>query len=744
MQLERVTRHGFPELLLDGRVASRVWARPDLPGYQAIDKMDQYREAGINIHLVSMHQPALLFWDGADCYDARVLEAFLRWICDYDPEARLIVYVGIRTSSPVKWNRRHEDQLTLLSNGERLDGPSVGSAIWRRDAAKAIEHVVQHLEASDLNERILGYNFVTGANEWFAYSAYHRDPWREGFADYSTPMREHFRAFVRERYGNDVAALREAWRDGTASFETVEVPDVDQRLQFGHEQMFFGRQTLGTRLVDFYHCWHEAWASLAEHYCRTAKQAVSRPILCGLMNGYSYCGAHVGLPQVSNYGGAQRLMDSPWIDFFQSPYHYYNRSFPGVHFSQHAPQSILMRGKLLIDQIDTKTHLKTIDGGTKNNARTPYETEQVLKRDAAYSLANNSHCYWMEISHGIFRGFASPLHYERLHYDDPAISRLIAQLKTVSDSLVDLQPEPVSEIAWFASKQSAYHMKPDHFFEQFFLEAQRQWEMPALGAPFDDYIFEDWPRIERDYKLYLFPNANHVEAETRRSIRRRIEAGATAVFFYAPGYVDETGCSLDHCRELTGMRLGQIARRYWLHVDLDARSGSPLLAGVTETDYGTDITADVLNVTQEWLMFPGDRIDDYRFGPVFHGDDDEAEVLGRVRGLDVPGLLVKPLGRGHVVYSAAPRLPASILRNILSLAGVHRYSEAGDLIYANSRILAHNARQAGRRAIALPGARRVTDALSGQTIATGERFEIDADYGQTTIMRLDPLDGSRE
>jgi hypothetical protein len=738
LHIERTLRHGVPELLIDGQVASRVWARPDLPGYLARDKMDQYREAGIDIHLVSMHQPALLFWDGADHYDARVLEAFLRPLCEHQPRARFIIYLGIRTAAPYQWCRAHPEELTLLSNGDRFDAPSVASEVWKRDSAVAIAHVVRHLESTDLADRVLGYNFVMGGNEWFAYSAYHRDPMREGFADYSEPMHARFRAFVRDRYHDDEAALRSAWRDPSARFDTVRVPSVDQRLGFGHEGLFFNTETQGFRLRDFYHCWHRCWAEMAEHYCRSAKEASSRTILCGLMNGYSYCGALAGYPQISNYGGARHLLASPWVDFFQSPYHYLNRSFPGVHFSQHASDSVLLHGKLLIDQIDTKTHLKTIDGGTKSNARTPWQTEQVLKRDAALSLTKNSHCYWMEISHGIFRGFAAPMHFEHLHFDSPEISRLIADLKKISDQLPALAPTPVSEIAWFASKENAYHLRPDHYFEHFFLDGQRQWQLPHLGAPFDDYIFEDFDAVTRDYKLLLFPNANAMDSARRRAIRARIEAGAHAVFWYAPGYADEHGCALENCRELTGLALDQLREKHWLHVELDPalRATHPLLRGVSENDYGSDIEPAVLNRTQEWMMFPGDRIDHYRFNPVFHCVDPEAEVLGRLRGLGLPGLVTKAVGRGRVYYTAAPFLPASLLRNIMAAAGVHCYAPGGDLVYANDTFLGFVSSADGPRELRLPRPRRVSDALTGAALGHADRFTLECRRGETRLLRL--------
>ncbi|RMD75437.1 MAG: hypothetical protein D6820_14745, partial [Lentisphaerae bacterium] len=276
MKIEKRKHGDCTELLVNGQVVSRAWARPDLPGYLAIDKIDMYREAGIRIHFVSMHQPQLLFWDGGDYYYPEQLSAFLEWICKYDEKALLIPYIGFRTSGPYKWIKNHLDECTLLSNGERYDAPSVASQQWRRDVREAIARIVRHLEESAIGERILGFNFVQGANEWFAYSAFHLDPWRQGFADYSEPFQQYFREFVQRRYAGDEQALRKAWKDANISFDRVEVPSVDERLQFGHEGMFYARDRLGLKLTDFYHAWHQAWAELAEFYCRTAKEAASR------------------------------------------------------------------------------------------------------------------------------------------------------------------------------------------------------------------------------------------------------------------------------------------------------------------------------------------------------------------------------------------------------------------------------------------------------------------------------------
>ena len=84
----------------------------------------------------------------------------------------------------------------------------------------------------------------------------------------------------------------------------------------------------------------------------------------------------------------------------------------------------------------------------------------------------------------------------------------------------------------------------------------RQWIIGETGAPFDDYILEDFPNLSRRYKVYVFLNAHYLSAELREQITTRLKAEqATALWFYAPGYLDETGGDIAHMEALTGIRL---------------------------------------------------------------------------------------------------------------------------------------------------------------------------------------------
>ena len=52
--------------------------------------------------------------------------------------------------------------------------------------------------------------------------------------DFSEPMRRAFRHWLRQRYTEDVGALRVAWNDAEVTFETAEVPSTAEQSHTTH------------------------------------------------------------------------------------------------------------------------------------------------------------------------------------------------------------------------------------------------------------------------------------------------------------------------------------------------------------------------------------------------------------------------------------------------------------------------------------------------------------------------------
>lgn len=726
---------GVPELFVNGQPSSRMWGRLALPADLGPEKMDQYLPAGIDTYMTAIDATISLCWDGEDGYYFDKYEAHVRRLVDKLPDIKLVLYTGGTGGSPYKWCKNNQEELTLYDSGIRLETASIASDIWLRDSSKAFAEFVKYFENSKYADNIIGYNPVFNANEWFSH---HRKSTEEfGWADFSQPMKRYYREWLIKEYNNDEQALRESWNDPNITFDTVEIPTAEERLYDENESFFYTCTPLGNKIADYYRAYDERLADLAIAWCKTIKEAAPVPKMAGLMHGYSYCGRHDSslYPHHHGHGAAMKIMNSEWVDFLHSPYHYYNRSINGTHYSQHAVNTAMNNGKLMIDQIDSKPHLR---GGSNRNASTPWESLQLLKRDVSYPLTKNLYTYWLEGGPGnmfpIVRHHAEP--YGPMWYDSPEIKQQIAELKKLMDENQSIKTESVSEVAFFTSNVGSYYRKMENIFGNLYVEALRQWFLPEVGAPFDDYILEDLPTIDKKYKVYIFTDTHYIPAELRESIIKKLEEDqATAIWLYGPGYLDDEGCNLENSEKLTGIKLSNTDKKDFIQVNI-TNHDHPVTQGLTKEDYGSDIDPKFFTDDIRWMPF-NTNTKDYRFTPIFFANDPEATVLGTVRGLNEPGLVIKDLGKRKSVYSSAPILHANLVRNILEQAGVHIYSKGNDLIYANDTFVSITAHDEGKRTVYLPKKANVVDALSGEKIGDGiSQLEIEARQYETRIFKL--------
>jgi hypothetical protein len=730
MAAELRTENGVAEIFLDGKLYGRGLGRLADPGFEAVNKLEQYGPAGIQLFITSLFEPNIFCWDGRDGYDYETYDSHLKALVEAKPDIRLILYLGGRAGTPYLWCRDNEEELILLHNGVRLRLGSFASEKWRRDSTEAIRRFVEHMENGPYARNIAGYNPVLIDNEWRLSLD------KVGWGDFSRPMREGFRAWLRTKYQNDEARLREAWRDRDASFDTAEAPDVAMREHAQSAGMFGHVERYGARIADFYECHNELAADFALGYCRTVKQTVRAPKLVGLMFGYAYCNMNsMPHPQQSANLAATRLFRSPDVDYFHSPYHYYNRCIGGVHYSQHAVDSVLMRGKMMFGQIDTKTHLHPRNN---TNAKTPWEDEQILKRDVSYTLTKGAHHYWYEMANVTFAAQNRSGTFRDYTYNTPEIRAHIAVLERLADE--GRRSEPVAEVALFNSQRGDFYRQFEKAYGNFYSEALRQYQLPYVGMPFDDYILEDLPDVKRKYRVYLFPNAGYVPRDLREAIRAKLEAdGATALWFYAPGYVTDDGaCALENITKLTGLRMGRTDDKPdFVQVELTDRQ-HPLTRGLEVSDFGTDIDPMYFQSKQEWAQWFSLNRDDYKLTPRFFVDDPEATVLGSLRGTGKAGLAIKRVGDSTSIYCSAPVPPVELLARIFEQAGVHRYSRHHDLVYANRRYVCVCASTAGAHTIRLPRACDVYDAFSGHKLAGNTRELVKETQAlETVVLRLE-------
>ena len=140
-------------------------------------------------------------------WDAKVLDLLVR-----DPQALVLPSFTISGRHQQWWLPLHEDQLTRTEDGSDQVGIyhhegqviSLASMLWRERSGEAVRRFVEHCRSASYSSRIIGYLPASGVSwEWQHWgSVGDSEP-----TDYSEPMQEAFRGWVREHYDGGMLLL---------------------------------------------------------------------------------------------------------------------------------------------------------------------------------------------------------------------------------------------------------------------------------------------------------------------------------------------------------------------------------------------------------------------------------------------------------------------------------------------------------------------------------------------------------
>jgi hypothetical protein len=705
------------------------FGRLQQPNYWAVEKLDQFMKPDYDLFFTQIGELDTLgwCWDGEGGYDHAQYEYHVGRILAKKPGSKVILFLGGR--APYAWQRDHQEELVVLENGTRTNVPSMRSPAWIADTTEACRRLVEYFEASPYADSIAGYNPILLGNEWLT---------RTFHSDYSENAVQRFRDWLRAFYKNDLAALRRNWMQPDVTFETAAVPRTPDYQAHGLNGQFDRLEQFGTQCADHLRFFNEGAAALVCSHAKAIKEASNRKKLVSVMYGYTYSYGQMGFG-LANSGHADMLqvLNSPDIDLIHCPYDYYNRCIGGPHYSQISADSVQAHGKIFATQIDSKLHMHDFDRG---NAQTPWESDQVLKRDVSFAIMRNACHYYYEMNVPCWRGYTGTVEWRDLGFLGDSVQKIMCQLKQLANDNHAEQPASVTDVAIFSSRESAYARAYNPSYGFLYLQGMRNFFLAYAGVPFHDFILEDFDLVAPDYKVYIFPDASLITTEQRRRIRERLErAGATALWFYAPGYVSEDHTGLDNMEALTGITFKKRSDvRDFIQIDFD-RYDHPLTQGLEAIgSYGSDLTYEFFQEKQEWLPWQLKERDQYKFSPMFCVDDPDAECLGTLRAAREPGLAVKQVGPMTSIFSAAPCPPPELFRNIFKNAGVHLYSNRTDIVYANARYVTVCANGDGQRTVRFPRSGKISDALTGEVLAeNADAYTYSARQGQTDIFRMD-------
>ncbi len=683
----QVKRHnGAPTLFIDGKPHRGMTYAAYGP---SVEVFTDFARAGVDLYTFSAtpteagYGLSKTVWTAPGQYDYSELDRRVMMVLQANPNAHF--FPRLYLHAPKWWSEKHPDDLVqfdpgdgkpqlFMHNGEK-PAPSWASEAWRRDTIEGLKRLIAHVEASPYADRCIGYHLASGTTEEWMMWGGNEDQW----VDYSPANVKAFRRWLRGKYGSD-DALRAAWHDPAAALAAATVPTRAERAasKLGSLRDPDAEQ----RSIDYVQYTSDLVAETIGVFTKAVKEATGRKKIVGVFYGYllQLCGEQ--RQQNAGHCALQKVLACPDVDFITSPTSYAFRQLGGEGTSHFMSLlgSVQEHGKLWFNENDVRT---SVSGGQVGEWGRPANVAgDVLQQDKelANAIVNGTAQWWFDVGGN--------------KYNDPTLMARIGELAICAGKAISLDRTPVDEIALAVDEGSLAYLRVADPLGAWLLISQLP-VLYRLGAPLRHYLTADLPKLA-DRKLFVLSTSIAPSAADRKAIDALKGGNRVLVFMYAPGLyrdgrIDEAGMEA-----LTGIRLRLSRDPQALRVTL--RAGSPLTEGLASMSMGYD----------------------HRAFPIVWADDPQAEVLGTLDD-GRPGFVVKRFPTWTAVFCAAPAIDQRVWVRLAELAGVHRYIDTPDVVWAARNLIGVSVKEPGSRTIKLRAPATVQDLWTGETLAAGAK-----------------------
>ena len=255
------------------------WSWEEIPQHN----IRQFANQGVTLYQLDLALDFMWFEDGT--FNVEAAQKQVRGVLEVCPQAAVFLRLHVRP--PKWWMQKYPEENTTyfgsdstpdLENGllrlieEDAANPtrtSLASQKWRDECEPIVRRFCDEFSQTPEGDALAGIQVAGGVyGEWHYWGFIGCEP------DASAPMQKHFRAWLQNKYGDNIN-LQRAWNDENITFESATVPDKATR-EHTSDGVFRDPQS-EMRVIDYYRCQHECVADNIILFARAVKESWPRP-----------------------------------------------------------------------------------------------------------------------------------------------------------------------------------------------------------------------------------------------------------------------------------------------------------------------------------------------------------------------------------------------------------------------------------------------------------------------------------
>ncbi len=712
-----------PVLYINGKPKyPAIYALTDLPGGRLTwEEMPQHNirrmaEAGVRIFQFSLFFDQM--WQGeGERIDISVARKLIRGVTEVSPDASVIIRLHVHP--PQWWYAQHRDECVKYADGEvqsydesarfkryqhndPADGVirySFASKHWRETMTEKVAEFCQLLAKTEEGNAVIGFQVAGGI-----YGEWHHWGFINNLPDVSQPMQSHFRDWLREKYVTE-EKLRAAWKRKDVSIQTAQVPDAAERSDAG--KSLFLDLSVHRNVADYYECQHALVADSLIHFSETVKLHWNRPVVVGAFYGYFFpmfskeaTGGHLAL---------QKVLKSKAVDFLAGPQCYFPsaESLGDPARSRGLTASCRLHGKLWLDEYDTQPNISSltpIGAGTQTPGyeATVNSAIAVVKRNMAVS-AVPGHGFWF-FDFGVGCGRQTPELKDNGSngwWDYPPLLTAISETTSVFTKQALKSYKSDADVLMVYDTDVYYELstKDSLLAPVSAITSANAVAVWKAGVAADYVHLGDLSLVNLDqYKVVIFNNTFRITRAQRSLIKEKVQRGGRhVIWYYAPGFSDGFGQSIDNMEATTGFKLAELKSDQMSEVEID-RDGVRYRYGLGKEP----------------------------IRPLFYVTDPEASLVGTYTQERKPAIARKSLADCISWFVGLPENGTTVMKQLLQRTPAHIYGMDEEIFYVGSGMLILHTAKPGLHLVRLKNGKTVECMVP----AGGATIILDADTGK--------------